>query len=217
MKALALAERAVGWIRSHPEDLLAAAIDAAALKVTVPLDVLRFLASQIKGKNAPQDLDIVAVPPGLRVGATLYAMKTHLRVNGTLLIDEMRLGPGELRFCVRLRNVGLAVIGKSDSPVATLINSGALDLSRPGKLVGSLPKRPAFVVEADTDRVVIDLMRDPKLARRLGRVAALLTPFVTVHAVESKGDALTLQLGCFPEGLLGAVGAIRDAMERASH
>jgi hypothetical protein len=210
MKPLALLERAVGWIRNHPEDLLGAAIDAAALKLTIPLDALRFLAAQAKGKNAPEDLDIVAVPPGLRVGATLNAMRTKLRVSGTLLIDEMSLSQDELRFTVRLRHVSLAVIGTSESPVATLINSGALDLSRPGKLISNLPKRPAFVVEADGDRVVIDLMRDPKLARRLGKAAALLTPLLTVRSVESKGDALLLQLACLPNGLLGAIGSIRD-------
>ncbi len=214
MKPLALAERAVSWIRKHPEHMLGAVLDAVALRLTVPLDALRFFAGQLQGKNAPQDLEIVAVPPGVRVGATLNAMKTRLRVSGTVLIEEMRLGPGELRFAVRLRQVGLAVIGKSDSPVATLINSGALDLSRPGKLVGSLPKRPLFIVEADGDRLVIDLMRDPKLARRLGRVASLVTPLLTVSGVASKGDALTLQLACLPDGLLNAIGSIRDAVER---
>lgn len=214
MKPLAVAERAVAWIRNHPEDLLGAALDAVALKLTVPLDALRFLASRMNGKNAPEDLEIVAVPPGVRVGATITAMKTRLRASGTLLIDEMRVGPTEMRFAVRLRHVSLAVLGKSDSPVATLINSGALDLSRPGKLVASLPKRPSFVVEADGDRLVIDLMRDPKLARRVARVTALVTPLLTVTGVESKGDALSLQLACLPDGLMAAVDSIRAAVER---
>src|SRR5262249_11732451 len=156
-----------------------------------------------------------AVPRGLRVGATLNAMKTRLRASATLLIDEMRLGPDELRFAVRLRHVSLAVIGQSDSPVATLVNSGALDLSRPGKLVANLPKRPPFIVEADGDRLVIDLMRDPKLARKLRRAAGVVTPLVTVPGVESRGASMPLKLACFPEGLLGALGSIREAMERA--
>jgi len=216
MKPLALVERAVSWVRSHPEDLLGAAIDAAALKLTVPLDALRFLASRMQGRNAPEDLEIVAVPPGLRVGATVTAMKTRLRASGTLLVDEMRVGPSEMRFSVRLRHLSLAVLGSSDSPVATLVNSGALDLSRPGKLVASLPKRPSFVVEADGDRLVVDLMRDPKLSRRLGRVAAVVTPLLTVTALESKGDALSLQLACLPDGVGAAVDAVRAAIERLS-
>jgi hypothetical protein len=215
MKALPVLERAARWMRSHPEELLGAALDAVGLRLTVPLDALRFLAKQMKGKNAPEELELVAVPPGLRLGATLNAMKTRLRASATVLIEEMRLGPEELRFSLRLRHVSLAVIGQSDTPVATLINSGALDLSRPGKLVAHLPKRPPFIVEAEGDRLVIDLMRDPKLARKLRRAAGVVTPLVTVTSVESKGDSMTLQLACFPEGLLGALGSIREAMERA--
>jgi hypothetical protein len=215
MNPLSVLERAARWMRSHPEELIGAALDAVALRLTVPLDALRFLVRQLKGKNAPEDVEMVAVPPGLRVAATLNAMKTKLRASATLLIEEMRLGPEELRFSLRLRHVSLAVIGQSDSPVATLVNSGALDLSRPGKLVANLPKRPPFIVEADGDRLVIDLMRDPKLARKLRRAAGVLTPLVTVTGVESKGDVMTLQLACFPEGLLGALGSIREAMERA--
>jgi len=215
MNPLSVLERAARWMRSHPEEIIGAALDAVALRLTVPLDALRFLVRQMKGRNAPEDVEMVAVPPGLRVAATLNAMKTRLRASATLLIEEMRLGPEELRFSLRLRHVSLAVIGQSDSPVATLVNSGALDLSRPGKLVANLPKRPPFIVEADGDRLVIDLMRDPKLARKLRRAAGVLTPLVTVTGVESKGDVMTLQLACFPEGLLGALGSIREAMERA--
>jgi hypothetical protein len=215
MNPLSVLERAARWMRSHPEEIIGAALDAVALRLTVPIDALRFLVRQLKGRNAPEDVEMVAVPPGLRVAATLNAMKTKLRASATLLVEEMRLGPEELRFSLRLRHVSLAVIGQSDSPVATLVNSGALDLSRPGKLVANLPKRPAFIVEADGDRLVIDLMRDPKLARKLRRAAGVLTPLVTVTGVESKGDVMTLQLACFPEGLLGALGSIREAMERA--
>jgi hypothetical protein len=118
MKPLAVVERAIAWVRSHPEDLMGAALDAVALKLTVPLDALRFLASRLDGKNAPEDVEIVAVPPGLRVGATVTAMKTRLRASGTLLVDEMRLGPSEMRFSVRLRHVSLAVLGRSESPVS---------------------------------------------------------------------------------------------------
>jgi hypothetical protein len=57
-------------------------------------------------------------------------------------------------------------------------------------------------------------MRDPKLARRLGRAAAIVTPLLTVTAIESKGDALTLQLACLPDGVMAAVDSIRAAMER---
>src|SRR6185503_9790580 len=149
MDPKALLERAVGWVRRNPDQIVEAAKNAAGLRLTVPLDALRWLASEMKGKNAPSDVEIVAVPPGVRVGLTLNVMKTTLRAALTLFIERVRLSPDELTFELRVRDVALFVIGNSDSPVATLVRSGALDLSKPGKLVGHLPKRPAFLVEAD--------------------------------------------------------------------
>ena len=59
-----------------------------------------------------------------------------------------------MRIGMRLSDVKLALLGESDAPVATLIKSGALDLSKPGNLVKFLPKRPPAIVEAEGDRIV---------------------------------------------------------------
>jgi hypothetical protein len=212
MDPKAALQGALGWLRAHPEEAVTALKNAAALRLTIPLDALRWLASQVKGKRAPEDVEISAAEPGVRLGATVNVMKTTLRVGATLFIEEMRIGPEELRFAVRLRNVDLVVIGQSDSPVATLIQSGALDLSRPGKLAAHLPKKPPLIVEADGDRIVIDLMRDPKIAAKVRRVVSLVTPIVTVTSVETSGDALGIQLSCFPDGLGSAVESLRAAV-----
>ncbi len=53
----------------------------------------------------------------------------------------------------------------SESPVAALLRSGALDLSKPGNLAAYMPKRPAMLVAAKDDRVTLDLMRHPKFAK----------------------------------------------------
>ena len=212
MNPKAVIGRTLTWVRHHPEDVVQAVKNAAALRLTIPLDAVRFLVAQAKGKKVPENVEIEAVPPGVRVGATLFVMKTSLRASGTVFIDFVRIGPEELRLEVRLKDVALAIIGESDSPVATLIRSGALNLSQPGKLVASLPKRPAFVVEASGDRIVLDLMRDPKLAAKLRRVTSLLTPVVTISGVEASGDLLGVQLSCFPEGLGSALGALRAAI-----
>lgn len=212
MDPKAALQRALGWLRAHPEEAVTVLKNAATLRLIIPLDALRWLAAQAKGKRAPEDVEIVAAPPGLRLGATVNVMKTTLRVGATLVVDEMRIGPEEMRFAVRLRNVELAVIGQSDSPVATLIQSGALDLSKPGKLAAHLPKKPPLIVEADGDRIVIDLMREPKIAAKVRRIASLVTPIVTVSSIESSGDALGIQLSCFPEGLGSAVESLRAAV-----
>jgi hypothetical protein len=212
MDPKAVIERMLGWVRHHPEDVVQALKNAVSMRLTIPLDALRFLASEAKGKRVPQDVEITAVPPGVRVAATLRAMKTTLRASGTLFVDLVRIGPEELRFEIRLQEVALAVIGESDSPIATLIRSGALNLSQPGKLVASLPNRPAFVVEGGGDRVVLDLMREPKIAGRLRRVTSLVTPLVTISGIESSGDVLGVQLSCLPDGLTNAVASLRAAL-----
>jgi hypothetical protein len=209
MDPKALVERMVGWVRRNPDQVVEVAKSAVAQRLAVPLDAFRWLAAEFKGKNAPTDVEIVAVPPGLRVGLTLNVMKTTLRAALTLYIDRVRLSPDELLFELRVRDVALFVIGNSESPVATLIRSGALDLSKPGKLVGHLPKRPPFLIEADGDRIVIDLMRDERIAKRARRYVKYLTPLVTVSALEAQGDHFGVQLEWLPDGLGEALDRFR--------
>lgn len=212
MDPRAVLERAAGWVKNNPDGVVTTLRNALGLRLTVPLDALRYFAGEIRGKKAPKDVEIDAVPPGLRVGATLEVMKTKIRARATLFIDRVRVSPEELLLELRLRDVGLAVIGQSDSPVAMLISSGALDLSKPGNVVAQLPKRPPFIVEATGDRLVIDLMRDPKIAARLRPITSRLTPLLTVSRVASRGDHLGVQFACFPDGLVSAMGALRASI-----
>lgn len=212
MDPKAVIGRAIDWIRRHPEDVVQGLRNATDLKLTIPLDAFRFLAAEAKGARMPRKIDITAVPPGIRIGATLNAMKTDLRVDGTLVVDLVRIGRDELRVELRIRDLGLTVVGESDSPLSALIRSGALNLSQPGKLVAFLPKRPLYIVEASEDRIVLDLLRDPKLSARLRRVTSLVTPLVTVTSIESRGDALGVQLSCLPAGLARAVDSLREAL-----
>jgi hypothetical protein len=187
--------------------------EAVGLRLTVPLDALRFLAAEAKGSKMPRDVEIASVPPGIRVAATVRAMKTSLRVSAILFIDSVRIGPDEFRLELRLRDVSVAVIGMSESPLSALIQSGSLDLSKPGKLVGFLPKRPPLLVEADEDRFVLDLMRDPKIAAKLKRTLGLVTPIVSISGIRSRGDALGLQLSCLPAGLAAAIVTLRATLK----
>jgi hypothetical protein len=200
-----LFDRVAGWLRKNPDTVVTALRNARHLRLTVPLDALRFLASSARGKKAPKDVEITAVPPGLRLGATLYAMKTNIRASATLIIQRVQIRPEEFLFELSVRDIGLKVLGASDSPVAALIQSGALDLSKPGKLVSFLPNRPPFIVEADGDRIVIDLMRDARIAERVRKITGLLTPLLTVSRVETAGDHLGIQLACLPDGIGGVL------------
>ena len=203
------------YLRDHPEELLRALRNLLALRFGVPLDALRFFAGRAGGKKGPKDVVLEAVPPGLRVGATIELMGTPVRANGSVFIERVSITPDELRFEIRLADVSLKVAEDApESPHVALLRSGALDLSKPGNLAAYMPKRPALLVEAKDDRVVIDLMRHPKIAKnpRAIRTVALLAPLLTVAGIESDSEHLDVTLRAFPEGLREAVGGLRRVL-----
>lgn len=208
----AIIEAAGAYLKQHPAELLRAVRNAVALRVGLPLDALRWFASQPGGRKAPKDVQIEAVPPGVRIGATVDAMGTPLRASATIYVDRVRLSDEELRFEVRLADVVLKVLDDdAQTPIAALLKSGALDLSKPGNLAAYMPKRPPVLVEAADDRIVIDLMKHPKLAKRaaVGKVLGLVTPLVGVRAVQTDWEHLDVLLRAFPDGLGQAVAAMR--------
>jgi hypothetical protein len=212
---LPVLENAAKYLRDHPEELLRALRNLLALRFGVPLDALRFFAGRAKGKKAPKDLVLEAVPPGLRVAATVDLMGTPVRAGATVFIERVSITPEELRFEIRLAGVSLKVAEDApESPIAALLRSGALDLSKPGNLAAYMPKRPALLVEAKDDRVVIDLMRHPKIAKnpRAIRAVALLAPLLTVAGIESDSEHLDVTLRAFPDGLKEAVGGLRKVL-----
>jgi hypothetical protein len=97
------------------------------------------------------------------------------------------------------------------------LKSGALDLSKPGNLAAYMPKRPALLVEARDDRIVLDLMKHPKIAQdeRLRRAIAVVVPFVTVRAIETDPEHLDIALRALPEGLGEVVMGLRRGLGRA--
>lgn len=204
-------EAAVGYVRKNPDEVVRAAVNATGLRFGVPLASLRWFAGQIKGKQAPKDVEISSAPPALRFSAVVDAMGTAVRASAAIKIDEVTITEQSLRIGVRLRDVKLALVGDSDSPVATLIKSGALDLSKPGNLVKFIPKRPPAVVEADGDRVVIDLMKVPKLASdaRLRYLLSVISPVLGIRAIETDRDHLYVKLRAMPAGLPEALGRLR--------
>src|SRR3954453_21873396 len=180
----AMLKAAVGYVRKNPDEVVRQAVSASGLTFGVPLASLRWLAGNLKGKKAPKDVEITSAPPALRFSAVVDAMGTPVRASAAIKIDEVTITQDSLRVGVRLREVKLALVGESDSPVATLIKSGALDLSKPGNLVKFIPKRPAAVVEAEGDRIVIDLMKVPQLAkdRRVKRILSVVAPILGIRA-----------------------------------
>ena len=215
MNPRALLSAAADFLRKNPEEVVRAAKNAAGLRFGVPLAALRYLASQAKpSKKMPKDIELATAPPALRLSATVDAMGTALRAHAAVKVDEVSISPESVRIGIRLKDVKLALLDEaSDSPVATLVKSGALDLSKPGNLVKFIPKRPAAIVEAEGDRVVLDLMKVKSLAEssRVKRALAVISPLVGIRAIETDGDHLYVALRATPSGLLQAIEAIRGA------
>jgi hypothetical protein len=207
----AMLEAAVGYVRKNPEEVLRAAVNAAGLRFGVPLATLRWFAGQLNGAKAPKDVEISSAPPALRFSAVVDAMGTPVRASAAIKIDEVTITEDALRVGVRLRDVKLALVGDSETPVATLIKSGALDLSKPGNLVKFIPKRPPAVVEAEGDRIVLDLMKVPKLAKdaRVRRLLGIVSPVLGIRAIETDRDHLYVRLRATPAGLPEALGKLR--------
>jgi hypothetical protein len=212
LDARELVTAAVDYIRRNPDELVKAAVNAAGLRFGVPIAALRYFTAQAKlPRKAPKDIDIGSAPPAIRISLSVDAMGTPVRASAAIKIDEIDFSPDSMRIGLKLSDVKIALLGESDAPVATLIKSGALDLSKPGNLVKFLPKRPGAIVEADGDRVVLDLMKVPAVAKNAGlrRLLAIVTPVINVRAVETDRDHIYIALKASPRGLPRALAALR--------
>jgi hypothetical protein len=202
----------VDYVRKNPDELVRAAVNAAGLRFGVPLAAVRWFSSQAKlPRRAPQDIDIGSAPPALRIGMSLEAMGTPVRANAAIRVDGIDLSPDSMRISIRLSDVSVSLLGPSETPVAMLIKSGALDLSKPGNLVKYLPKRPPAIVDAEGDRIVVDLMKVPAIANSTGLrwILGVVTPVVSVRAIETDRDHIYVALRASASGLPRAFAALR--------
>lgn len=214
-----LLQKLGSYLFQHPDELLRLLRNAALFRLGVPIAALRWAAARSSKANGAQggkgvrDVSLEAVPPGLRIGLSVELMGTPLRVSSLLFIEHVQLSPEELRLELRLNEVQLTLLGESDSPLAALIRSGALDLGKVGNLVAVMPRRPAFLVEAKDDRVVLDLRRHRAFSsQRLQKLVGLLTPLITVKAVATDQEHLDVQFDVLRGGVSGAVDAWKSIL-----
>jgi len=214
---LPIIETLFTYVREHPEELLRVLRNALALRFGVPIAGLRWLATRVKGKRAPKDVEIQAVPPGVRVGAQIDLMGTAVRASAIVYVEGIHIEPETLRIELRLSEVSLKLVDETaESPIAALLKSGALDLSKPGNLAAYMPKRPAMLVEAKDDRIVLDLMKHPKFAKNGGlkRALGLVVPLVTIGAIESDPEHLDVAFRPLPKGVSEVLRGVRRAVGR---
>jgi hypothetical protein len=212
LDARAFLTATVDYVRRNPDEILNAAVNAASLRFGVPLVALRWLSSQAAlPRKAPKDIDIDSAPPAVRISLSVHAMGTPVRVSAAVRVDDIDFSPDAMRIGIRLQDVKLSLIGESETAVATLIKSGALDLTKTGNLLKFVPNRPAAIVEADGDRIVVDLLKVPAIANNfwLRRALAVMTPVVGVRAIETDRDHLYVALRASPRGLPRALAALR--------
>ena len=88
-----LLSAATTYLRRNPDELVRATLNAGRLRFGLPIAALRWLAGQAKGKKAPKDIELGAVPPALRLSATVDAMGTSLRAGANVEIDEVEIPP----------------------------------------------------------------------------------------------------------------------------
>ena len=197
----------------NPTTMLSMARHALGMRIAVPLDSLRwFIANTPPSKKAPQDITITPRPPAIGIGATIDLMGTTVRAGASIRIDQIEVSDTKFKVTLRLNDVTMKVLGESFTPVAGLIKSGALDLSKPGNLAKFMPKKPAMLVEAHDDVIVIDLMQNPKFAEndKVRGLLGTLTPVVQVSGLSTEGDFLILQLRASPFGIPRAISAARQ-------
>ncbi|MCX7808764.1 MAG: hypothetical protein N2515_09155 [Deltaproteobacteria bacterium] len=200
---------------AHPQEIPRAIWHLLGLKVTLPLDAIRWVLERVAQGGWLKDPILVECPPGLRLTATIEVMGTPLRVSGVIYVDRLEFNSEMLRVEVRLEEVSAQVVGNVNPPAAALIRSGALDLSKPGELIKHFPL-PPIVVEAHDKRIVVDLLRDPKIGSNtnLRRWLSLITPIVTTSSLSAEDEHLELALRPLPQGIGAALRAIQHHLVR---
>lgn len=200
------------FIARRPSEVGRALRSLVGLRLGFPIELFQWLGEQAEQSGKAEAVAFEPVPPGVAVAATVSMMNTPVRAKATVFVERVQMGGQELRLELRVEEVTLALQGESDSAVATLIKSGALNLSHPGNLVKHLPNKPAVLVEADGNRIVLDLMRHPSVQqrRRLQEAIGLVTSFLTIHGVETDEEHLDVRLRALPGGVFHAVRQVRS-------
>ena len=202
-----------GWLRRNPGEVLRVARNALRWRFGVPLDVLRWLAAEFGGTKV-WDVAVQARGPGLFIQTCVEQMQTPLKIACVVTVEEVHFDATQARVAVRLSELAVTLLDEQcQTAVAALLRSGLLDLTRPANLLRHMPGRPEVLVDAAEDRLVLDLMKAPKLARNLGlrrglSWAATMLRIVSVEAVE---DHLDVVIEPLPRGIGPLLGRVRGS------
>ncbi len=200
-------QNGLAYLVSHPEFLLRCVVNATRLRVGVPLDGVHWLLGRATRGKLPSDLQLLPVPPGVHVSATLDVMGTSLAVGATVSVDSVLFSAESIRMQVRVRD--LSIKPDPSSPMAGMI--AMMDLTKPGDLLNFMPTRPPIILDAQGDLFVLDLMKLPKLAKNplARRLVAALSEVLAIRELRTEDDLLVVGFRPMPLGLLAALGHLR--------
>lgn len=202
--------QAVGrYIRRHPEEVLRSVRNAASLKLGVPLPAIRWLIRELGGEKVPSNLVIEARSAGFFLSAHVDLMKTPLSASAEVLVENVDFTSDAWLVDLRIQNLQLEVLDSTVlTPIAALLRSGALDLSRPGDLISYMPRTSPILVRAEGNRFRLDLLQHPKLAdEKIRKIVSAILPLVSVSHVQTADDHLDIAFSPLPQGA-------REALEQ---
>ncbi|HMY57118.1 MAG TPA: hypothetical protein PKI49_00985 [Pseudomonadota bacterium] len=211
MKVITLQEiqQAFAYLVSKPDYLLRSAVNATRFRFGLPMDAVTWLLGKLSRGKLPEDLSLVAVPPGVRFSATFNVMGTALFVSAVVSVDGVQLSAESIRVNLRIRE--LQVKPPADSPMAAMLMM--MDLSKPGDMLAFLPFRPQVILSAAGDEFVLDLIQLPKLKTNAmaKRVVAAVSEILTIREFATEDDMLVIGLRAMPSGIVSALGHLRGA------
>ncbi len=198
------------YLRQHPDEVLRQLSNATRLKFGIPVAALQWLADalELTSGHGPKDVRISPSPPGLRILATVEQMGTRIRANCVVVVERVAIDRTQARVELRLSDVSLKLLDEStQTPLAALIRSGTLDLTRMASLVAHLPSRPAALVEAADDRLVLDLMKVPGLGQhaKICRGIGVLSSILTIESIDANAGHLDVCMRALPRGVSGVL------------
>lgn len=197
------------YLAANPQYLLRCILNAAKLRVGVPLEAVHWLLEKVAKGKLPRDMRLAATtPPALDVSATVPAMGAKLAVTAQITVEQILLGVGSLRVQLRVRELGIRPQG--ESPMAQML--AMMDLSKPGDLLNFMPVRPPVILDAQGDMFVLDLMKLPKLARNplSARIVSALSEVLAIRELSTEDGLVVLGFRPMPLGILAAIGHLKD-------
>lgn len=211
MKVITLQEiqQAFAYLVSKPDYLLRSAVNATKLRFGLPMDAVTWLLGKLSRGKLPEDLSLVAVPPGVRFAATFNVMGAAVFVSAVVSIDAISLSAESVRVNLHVRE--LAVKPPADSPMTAMLMM--MDLSKPGDMLAFLPFRPQVILSAAGDEFVLDLLQLPKLKNNAmaKKVVAALSEVLSIREFGTEDDMLVVGLRAMPSGIVSALGHLRGA------